>query len=169
MGFTRSSRQICSGPAASKLRDQEMKIRSVLRISAAAALVVAGTVAGATSAVAATESTAINSRIAISKPAVAISPDYTAGKATAYKPVYTPAMHWHCSFSGWAGVTVDFVCRVQDSSGVALATERGSFTGPSFTTPTYTHTYQVGVTYCTDAIGEYSDGSSSASSLSCGA
>jgi hypothetical protein len=144
-----------------------MKIKSFLRISAAVAFVVAGTAAGTGSAVAATGSTAIHPHSAISESAVVVTPDYTAGTAKAYAPTYTPQMHWHCSFSGWAGVTVDYDCNVQDTSHVVLAHERGSFTGPSFTTATYTHTFILGVEYCTQAVGAYADGSSSASSRVC--
>ncbi len=91
-------------------------------------------------------------------------PAYVAGTAHAYKltfPNNGSTGQFHCSFAGWAGVTVNYTCDIYVGTSIA-ASHSGSFTGPSFTSPTYTFTTS-GACYSTRAVAAYSDGSASAS------
>ena len=143
-----------------------MKSRSKFRLGAAILVIIAGISAGSTSAAAATLTAHAQEATAT---ASVVHPLYVAGTAHAYALSFTTSgstAHYHCSFSGWAAVQVDYSCSVYDSEGSRVAEHTGHFTGPSHTTSTYTFNDPLTNCYYTQATGSYSDGSASASNKS---
>lgn len=140
-----------------------MKLRSGLKLATTILLVVGGTVIGSTSA------TAITSEGSSATATSAVHPLYVKGTAHAYALSFTTSGevgHYHCSFSNWAAVRVNWSCSIYDGNGNIVVTHTGHFTGPSFTTSTYSFNDPLTNCYYTYAFAEYNDGSASAGNQS---
>lgn len=107
---------------------------------------------------------------ALSTSAAWSAPAYVAGSANAFAPTHDAATwteNFHCSFAGWAHVTVNWSCRLKDPTyGVYYSTHTGSFSKGYATTSTFSYT--IANTYlCTLAYAAYQDGSASDDDTAC--
>lgn len=100
-----------------------------------------------------------------------VKPQYVAGAAVARKPTYDKATGlyaWKCTYSGWAGVRVNYQCGLYTAGGTLVAGPRtGNFSGGSKDLALeYTAKGSLG-SLCTEASAQYNDGSDSDSDRKC--
>jgi hypothetical protein len=90
---------------------------------------------------------------------------YEPGSSSAIRPAVntlTQKVTYKCVFAGWrSGIRVDWDCNLVNAFGVFLSGHSGNFNGGTYETLTFSHPYQQGKTYCTDAFALSVDGGDS--------